>query len=161
VVWYGVHKGTVLGDRFDIHHIDGNKQNNRPENLQPVPRELHTIIGAYTNLVDAEEGYIRSIGRRKPGSNVDARSIKAMRVCSAQLPYGSNNKRIIYDYFAKKMALSHKYCKNISSGRNLKAVLPATPEEEAEILKEYDWLIKKAKAGLGAHRAGAEREVSV
>lgn len=145
LVYYAACPGIVIGDRFDIHHIDGNTRNNRIENLMKIPREFHSVIGAFTNCFDAEEGYLRFIGRRGFAKGADAYTIKALRYCAGLLPRGSSRKSIIYSYFAEKMQMTHNYCKDIGNGSRGRYILPATPEEEQKIMEEYGWLIETAR----------------
>lgn len=44
VVWEETH--GPLPRNWDIHHINGDKLDNRPENLQAMPRRVHRMIHA-------------------------------------------------------------------------------------------------------------------
>jgi hypothetical protein len=38
------HLGYILPKEFDVHHINGNKEDNRIENLAVMTHEAHTIL---------------------------------------------------------------------------------------------------------------------
>ena len=44
---YMLHHNRPIGDGMEIHHIDGNPQNNQPSNLLELTRRQHMTIHAY------------------------------------------------------------------------------------------------------------------
>ena len=44
--------GVKLPKDFDVHHIDGNRSNNDPDNLIAIPRKLHQELHVAKNNYD-------------------------------------------------------------------------------------------------------------
>ena len=131
----------MLGSKFDIHHIDGNKENNHACNLEPVPRALHSCRGAYANAVCGARMEAQMIATRINSSNAYAASlVKILRVCLAQFPHYTNRKFPVAVYFANLLHVSRDYVYQIASWRRCRLIPDASLAQRDAIIAHYHWI---------------------
>mgnify|MGYP001590194261 CR=1 FL=1 len=57
--------GNKIFDGYVVHHLDGNKLNNRSENLVSIPRKLHNKYHYHKKKVQEIENYFKKILGKK------------------------------------------------------------------------------------------------
>ena len=137
----------VLGSKYDIHHIDGNKHNNHVSNIMPVLKSLHTTKGAYASTYEGARLEAQFLAVRRNVSNEFAASIvKSVRVIESYFARGSSKKCPVSNYFAKVLGTNKDYIIRICTYRRCKKIPDASPVQAEKIRAHYDWIFQQLEA---------------
>ena len=117
--------GITLQNDQVVHHINGDKTDNRPENLQILDWKEHSRLHAST-MPQTPEKQRKVSAARKGKSNPDARALtdEQVEVIVRALHEGATVTRL-----AKENGVSDHVIRNIRDGKTYQDVLAKMPQE--------------------------------